>query len=107
MTLRVLVLLAACALFGRAFGASGDVSPAQPIVPVRVFKVRVFGAVGDGTTLDTAAFARAIAAVEKAGGGRLVVPAGNWFTGPLDLCSALDFHLEAGATIFFSPKFED
>jgi len=35
------------------------------------------------------------------------VPAGAWLTGPVDLCSAIDLHLDAGTTILFSPKFED
>jgi len=90
-----------------ALAAPGDVSPAQPKIPERTFNLKDFGAVSGGTTSNTEAFKRAIAAVDQAGGGKLVVPAGDWFTGPIDLCSAIDFHLEAGATIFFSPKFED
>ncbi len=86
---------------------AADVAPAQPTIPDRTFNVCDFGAVGDGIASNTAAFMAAIAAVEKAGGGKLVVPAGQWFTGPIDLCSAIDFHLEAGAKILFSPKFED
>ena len=119
MTLRTIPLLvAACTLLagGCATPSAGDrasvrgavdVAPAQPKIPGRTFNLKDFGAVGDGTTLNTAAFQRAITAVDKAGGGRLVVPAGTWFTGPIDLCSAIDFHLDAGATVLFSPKFED
>ena len=84
-----------------------DVAPAQPKIPGRTFNLKDFGAVGDGLTLNTDAFKRAVAAVDQAGGGRLVVPAGVWFTGPVDLCSAIDLHFDAGATILFSPKFED
>ncbi len=101
-SLAALILLAA-----RLPAARNDVSPAQPVIPDRTFNVKDFGAVGDGATLNTHAFKAAIAAVDKAGGGKLVVPAGAWLTGPIDLCSAIDFHLDAGATIFFSPKFED
>src|ERR1041384_6203012 len=89
------------------FAAVGDVSPAQPKIPDRTFNLADYGAVGDGTTLNTEAFKKAIAAVDQSGGGKLIVPAGNWFTGPLDLCSAIDFHLAAGATLYFSPKMED
>ncbi len=102
-----LVVVVASLSAAPLFAAAGDVSPAQPAIPDRTFNLADFGAKGDGTTSNTEAFKAAIAAVEQAGGGKLVVPAGNWFTGPIDLCSALDFHLEAGATIFFSPKFED
>jgi polygalacturonase len=87
--------------------AAGDVSPAQPTIPARTFNLKDYGAVGDGKTLNTDAFKAAVAAVDKAGGGHLIIPAGDWFTGPVDLCSAIDLHLEVGATIFFSPKFED
>jgi polygalacturonase len=87
-----------------------DVSPAQPVIPNRTFTLTDFGAQGDnGATDSTAAFKRAIDAIEQAGGGTLVIPAakGAYFTGPIDLCSNLNLHLEAGATILFSPKFDD
>ena len=99
----VLLLLAWAVPCARA----ADVSPAQPVIPARAFNLKDYGAIGDGITSNTAAFKAAIAAVDKAGGGQLVVPAGKWATGPIDLCSAIDFHLDAGATIYFSPKFED
>jgi len=81
-----------------------EVSPAQPIVPDRTFKLSDFGAVADASTLNTDAFRRAIAAVDQAGGGTLIVPAGIYFTGPIDLCSGINLHLDAGATIRFSPR---
>jgi polygalacturonase len=86
---------------------AADVAPAQPVIPDRIYNLKDFGGVPDGTTLNTAAIKRAVDAVNTAGGGRLVVPAGTWLTGPVDLCSNLDLHLEAGATLLFSPKFED
>jgi polygalacturonase len=95
-----------------AHGAAVDVSaaenvkPARPVIPARDFKLTEFGAVGDGRTLNTAAFERAIAAVQKAGGGRLIVPPGVFRTGPFALCSGLDLHLEAGAVIQAPNTFE-
>lgn len=107
MTPRTMVLLAAVSFLLTAALRAADVSPAQPKIPDRTFNVKDFGAVGDGAALNTEAFKRAVAAVDKAGGGKLIVPAGTWLTGPVDLCSAIDFHLDDGATILFSPKFED
>ena len=43
------------------------------------FNVRVFGALGDGRTDDTAAFQKALDAAEKAGGGVVYAPVGNYF----------------------------
>jgi len=56
-----------------------------------------------GSPDNHAAFAQAIAACHRAGGGRVVIPAGNWFcAGPIVLRSHVHVHLAAGARIFFS-----
>jgi polygalacturonase len=50
------------------------------------------------------AIAAAIGAAHKAGGGRVLVPAGNWFCkGPIVLRSNVHLHLAAKAQIYFSP----
>jgi polygalacturonase len=98
-----LVLLAS--VLGAGFPAwAADISPrvAAPKIPRRTVKLTDFGAVGDGQTLNTAAFARAIAALAAKGGGELDVPPGLWFTGPVKLCSRLNLHLERGAVVKFS-----
>ncbi|MBE6287377.1 MAG: glycoside hydrolase family 28 protein [Mediterranea massiliensis] len=74
-----------------------------PIFPERFINLAEFGAVGDGETLNTEAFAQAIATLSEQGGGHLIVPAGIWFTGPIVLQSNIDLHLEKGAVILFSP----
>src|ERR1700677_3986698 len=86
---------------------STPVSPAQPTIPGHTFNLMDYGAVADGHTSNTEAFARAVAAVDKAGGGTLSVPAGNYFTGPINLCSSLNLRLESGARILFSQNFDD
>lgn len=49
------------------------------------------------------AISAAIAACHKAGGGRVVIPSGNWYcAGPITLLSNVHVHLKAGAQIFFS-----
>jgi len=73
-----------------------------PVFPPRVFDVTRFGAKGDGTTLNTQAIARAIAACTEAGGGRVLVPAGRFLTGAVHLQSNVELHLVAGATLLFS-----
>lgn len=74
-----------------------------PDFPDRHVTLTDFGAVGDGKTLCTDAFARAIRTLGSQGGGHLIVPAGIWFTGPIVLESNIDLHLEKGAVILFSP----
>lgn len=78
-------------------------APAFP--PLRV-SLADFGAAGDGSTLCTEAFERAIEHLSSRGGGHLDVPAGVWLTGPIVLRSRIDLHLEAGALIRFSPDID-
>jgi polygalacturonase len=74
----------------------------RPRFPGRFFPVTRFGAVGDGVTKDTAAFAAAISACSWSGGGHVTVPPGQYLTGAIHLLSNVDLHVEAGATILFS-----
>jgi polygalacturonase len=75
---------------------------AQPSIPRHDFPLTDYGANGDGQTLNTAAFQQAIKACAAAGGGRVVVPAGQWLTGPIELLSHVDLHLEKGAWVQFT-----
>jgi polygalacturonase len=80
---------------------AADIDPPSPVIPDHKFNLKDFGAVGDGKTFNTEAFAKAIAAVKQAGGGQLIVPAGTYLTLPITLTSHIDLHLEAGSTILF------
>jgi polygalacturonase len=90
-------------LFARAV----TLTPAQPVIPGGSFNLMDYGGVADGKTSNTGAIGRALAAVSRAGGGTLVVPAGDYFTGPITLCSRLNLHLQAGARLLFSQNFDD
>jgi polygalacturonase len=72
-----------------------------PVFPDRDFPVTDFGAVGDGTTDATAAIRAAVTACAEAGGGRVVVPAGEYLTGAVHLRSNVNLHLVEGATLRF------
>ena len=73
-----------------------------PAIPACKVVLTDFGAVGDGVTLNTEAFAKAIAQLSGLGGGTLVVPAGIWFTGPIGLESHIELNLDKDAIIVFS-----
>ena len=72
-----------------------------PVFPKRDFDVTKYGAKGDGQFDNTEAFRRGIAACHKAGGGRVVVPAGTFLTGPVHLLSNVNLHVSEGATLKF------
>lgn len=71
-----------------------DVKQAQVAqIPNRTVVLTDFGAVGDGRTLCTDAFKKAITKLKNQGGGRLEVPAGVWLTGPIALENNVEMHL--------------
>ncbi len=79
----------------------------EPQFPNRMFSIVDYGAVADGYTLNTKAFADAIAACAEAGGGTVIVPPGTWVTGPIKILSNVNFHVEKGALVQFSRNIED
>jgi polygalacturonase len=72
-----------------------------PTFPDREFAITDFGARGDGAADASEAIHKAIAACVRAGGGRVVVPAGMYLTGPIQLKSRVNLHLDGGATLLF------
>ena len=98
-------------------GAADPIAPIQapfampqlnrPVFPDQVVDIRDHGAVEGGIVKNTAAFAQAIKTCAAAGGGRILVPAGKWLTGPIHLQSNIDLHLAQGAEVIFSDHFED
>lgn len=68
-----------------------------PTFPDRDFPITDHGArAGEDCT---AAIAAAIEACHHAGGGRVVVPAGEWLTGAVHLKSNVNLHVSKGATL--------
>ena len=75
--------------------------------PKATFNVRESGAVGDGKTKDTAAIQAALDRCAAAGGGTVVVPAGDYLTGSLDVKSHTTLRIEKDATLLGSPDLDD
>jgi polygalacturonase len=78
----------------------------SPTFPDHDFLVTDYGAVGDGVTDCTEAFRQAIAMAYRFGGGRVIVSAGIFLTGPIHFKSNVNLHVTEGATIKFSQDLE-
>ena len=72
-----------------------------PKFPKRDFNITRFGAIANGKSDCTEAFRKAIAACNRAGGGRVVVPAGEFLTAAIHLQSNVNLHVSKGTTIKF------
>jgi polygalacturonase len=88
-------------------GEIGAPSIPLPSFPDRAVSIFDHGAVPGGLVDNTAAIASAISACSRAGGGRVVIPRGIWLTGPIDLQSNIDLHVEEGALVLFSTNHSD
>ena len=74
----------------------------EPVIPKNSVSITDFGAVNGGQVLNTKAFADAIDAVSKKGGGKVIIPPGIWLTGPIILKSNIELYASTGALIKFS-----
>jgi polygalacturonase len=105
------MLTTAIAVSALAFCAASNAADAPkiplPTIPDHTFNIVDYGAVPDGTTLNTDAIRKAIAACDKAGGGTVIVPSGKFLCAAIALASNLNLHLDKGATLLFSNKFTD
>lgn len=78
----------------------------QPAFANNEVNIREFGAVSDGATLNTRAINDAIKAVNAKGGGKVVIPAGLWLTGPIELLSNVNLYTEPNALVVFTGDFD-
>lgn len=68
-----------------------------------LFPITGFGAEADDQPATSQAIADAIAAANAAGGGTVVIPAGEWPSGPIHFRDNVELRLEEGAVLRFSP----
>lgn len=78
-----------------------------PVFPQQDFSIVDYGAVPSETELCTEAIAKAIAACHEAGGGRVIIPSGQWLTGAIHLKSNVNLHLSEGAVVRFTDNPKD
>lgn len=75
----------------------------EVIIPDNAVRLDHFGAKGDGLTLCTEAFRKAINELTAKGGGRIDIPMGVWLCGPIELDDNIELHLDANAILLISP----
>ena len=72
-----------------------------PVFPKRDFDITKYGATPGPAKDCSDAIRQAIDACNRAGGGRVVVPAGIFYTGAIHLKSNVNLYVSAGATLRF------
>jgi polygalacturonase len=75
--------------------------------PKLSFNVRNFGATGNGTTKDTAAFQKALDTCAVSGGGEVVVPAGKYLIGSIQMGNRTILRLKKDSVLMGSPDLAD
>jgi polygalacturonase len=71
------------------------------------YNVRSFGAIGDGTNMETTAFQKALDACAANGAGTVIVPAGHYLIGSIVLGNNTILRLEHGADLIASSNIAD
>ena len=71
------------------------------------FSIAKYGAVADAVTSNTAAFQKAIDECSQKGGGVVLVPRGQWLTGPIEMRSNINLRIAEGALVQFSDNRAD
>ncbi len=79
-----------------------NADPATEDIGVRVYNIRKYGAKGDGIAIDTAALQGAINACHQDGGGMVLVPAGTFQIGTVELKSNVTLHIAAAGKLLGS-----
>ncbi|GJM36492.1 MAG: glycoside hydrolase [Saprospiraceae bacterium] len=74
-----------------------------PVFPEKIYNITDYGATADGNADCLPAIKAAIKECHEAGGGKVVVPPGEYIVnGPIHLKSNINLHISEGATVKFS-----
>src|SRR5438034_4555356 len=92
---------------GKASEPPANTATNENTLGARSYNDRDFGAKGDGSTLDTAAVQAAIDACTRDRGGIVLIPAGDFVVGTLELKSNVTLRLSAKGRLVGSAKIED
>jgi hypothetical protein len=101
-------VVAGAALIGiPAIASPGSEDKEDKLQGMQVYNIRDFGAKGDGKTLNTTAIQSAIDKCFIDKGGTVMIPAGDFLSGTLELKSNVTLHIAAAGKLLGSPKRED
>src|SRR5690606_10165489 len=78
----------------------------QPEFRMDTLDIREYGARGDGHTLKTRIINEALVACSEKDGGVVLIPAGYWVSGPIELQSHVNLHLDDNAFLQFTSDFD-
>lgn len=111
--IHVLLLLGCLILLGVKVECrigSWSYSDVTPPLRAESISIKQFGAVGDGITVNTEAFRKAIdtlSGFSTQGGGELYIPPGRWLTGSFNLTNHFTLYLDKDAVILGSQDFNE
>ncbi len=111
------ILICTALILGATFSCAQDkwatadtiVAGLDPVIfPDVTYNIKDFGAIGDGQFPNKQAFEKAIKTCYVHGGGKIIVPAGDYFmNGPLVFKSNVHIQLQEGAVLNFSHDEKD
>lgn len=78
----------------------------EPVFKKDTFNILKYGAISDGYTLNTKSINEAIKVCSESGGGVVLIPNGYWLSGPIELKSNVNVHLERNALLQFTSDFD-
>jgi len=82
---------------------SAYIAPTLPTIPDKTFNIKNYGAVGDNETDNTKAIQDAINATANAGGGKVVIPSGEYLCGPFQFTNNLNLQIDSAAILRMLP----
>lgn len=77
----------------------------RPVFKADTINIVNYGAVANGSTLNTKAINNAIAQCSAGGGGVVLIPDGYWLSGPIYLKNNVNLHLSNNAFLQFTADF--
>ena len=97
-----LPLMMAFSSFAQNFSWDNLPTAQLPVFKKDTFNIVAYGAVEGGKKLNTTSINNAINTCSAKGGGVVLIPKGEWLTGPVVLKSNVNLHLNSGAVLQFT-----